>query len=230
MPFPPSAHTPEHQRSAGTKGFAAQKAAGYGWGGKHSTFDLGKHIRRIHDEGKHFGGIRGADPSEAGKKGGSQNLGVPKPMSGNLPSVAGQFRSFAQKIRHKTSDGWELIDAVYEVFQRARAAQADQLILESATWLADRGFGKPVQVGQLTDAEGNPVAFTLWSPATQEPIGDVITIQNGHVVEDEAQQVYLPPASSLETPKSYEPPPKDSYAEGVAKPWSKAEQEPKRGE
>lgn len=135
-----------------------------------------------------------------------------------------EFKSFAQKIRARTKDGWELVDAVYEVFCRARANQADALIIESATWLADRGFGKPVQVGQLLDAEGNAVAFTLWSPATQEPIGDVITIQDGKVVDDATGQPYSPPQAALEEPKPYEPPAKDGYADGVARAWSSSKE------
>lgn len=97
---------------------------------------------------------------------------MPAPISGNTITMQNSYKSFSKMIRGLTNDGWELVEAVHTLFQEAYAERNFDRTLNAATWLADRGFGKPVQVTALTDAEGNPVAFQLWQPMTHDAADD----------------------------------------------------------
>jgi hypothetical protein len=76
----------------------------------------------------------------------------PPGQSGN---PGGRPRGFATYIRARTEDGQTLVDYVLGVF--ADQTQDAKLRLEAATWLADRGFGKPIQTTELTGKDGAPL-------------------------------------------------------------------------
>lgn len=61
-------------------------------------------------------------------------------------------------IRHETQEGVELARRVLEVL---RIATKPTLILEAASWLADRGFGKPVQVEEHVGEGGGPITVRV---------------------------------------------------------------------
>ena|SRR3990167_11148028 len=71
-----------------------------------------------------------------------------KGQSGNpsgRPKSAGIFANF---IRENTDDGRELAKKVLELFRTTRHST---VMLDSASWLADRGFGKPAQQHDVSD-------------------------------------------------------------------------------
>ena len=49
---------------------------------------------------------------------------------------------FHSYIQERTADGSELTDFVLSVFRRENGASTKER-MDAATWLADRGFGKP---------------------------------------------------------------------------------------
>ena len=76
---------------------------------------------------------------------------------------------FHSYIQERTGDGTELTDFVLSVFRDENASNKERM--DAATWLADRGFGKPTVnagaqapgIGDLTivigdhDILGNPI-------------------------------------------------------------------------
>ena len=76
---------------------------------------------------------------------------------------------FHSYIQERTADGSELTDFVLSVFRDENASNKERM--DAATWLADRGFGKPIVnaaaqapcIGDFTivigdqDARGNPI-------------------------------------------------------------------------
>jgi hypothetical protein len=76
---------------------------------------------------------------------------------------------FHSYIQERTADGSELTDFVLSVFRDENASNKERM--DAATWLADRGFGKPTVnaaaqspgFGDFTitigdhDARGNPI-------------------------------------------------------------------------
>ena len=51
---------------------------------------------------------------------------------------------FREQIKQSTADGDELIEVVLGVLRDQTASNRERM--EAATWLADRGFGKPASV------------------------------------------------------------------------------------
>lgn len=137
--------------------------------------------------------------------------GMPKVTRGDNPSMESSYKSFAKMIRGITNNGWELVEAVHEIFQQSREAGKHDMTLNAATWLADRGFGKPVQVTALTDAEGNPVAFQLWQPMTHDAEDDS---QPPVIIDHLARPEF--DTSAPPTPVEKQP---DIYALGPARIW-----------
>ncbi len=62
-------------------------------------------------------------------------------VSGN---PGGRPKGFVRRIREETCDGAELVDFMLSVFRDER--EPTKTRVEAATWLADRGFGKPTQM------------------------------------------------------------------------------------
>jgi hypothetical protein len=73
-----------------------------------------------------------------------------KGQSGN---PGGRPKGLAKRIRAETRDGEELVEVMLGVLRDASAARKDRM--QAATWLADRGFGKPVQTisAEVDEAE-----------------------------------------------------------------------------
>ena len=51
---------------------------------------------------------------------------------------------FREQIKQSTADGNELVEVVLSVLRDQTASNRERM--EAATWLADRGFGKPAPV------------------------------------------------------------------------------------
>lgn len=80
---------------------------------------------------------------------------------GQSGNPGGRAKGLAAYIRKHTKDGAELAQFVLNVlrvegeFAGARLPLA--LRLDAATWLADRGFGRPVQAQEVSGPAGGPV-------------------------------------------------------------------------
>lgn len=76
-----------------------------------------------------------------------------KGQSGN---PGGQPKGLLRLIREETEDGAKLVNFMLAVFDGEHGAKlADRMA--AATWLADRGFGRPVQAMEVTGAGGAPL-------------------------------------------------------------------------
>ncbi len=90
-------------------------------------------------------------------------------LKGTSGNPAGRPMGFREQIKQSTADGNELVEVVLSVLRDQNASNRERM--EAATWLADRGFGKPAPVrdndapgiGDFTivigdhDARGNPL-------------------------------------------------------------------------
>ena len=90
-------------------------------------------------------------------------------LKGTSGNPGGRPLGFREQIKESTADGNELVEVVLGVLRDQTASNRERM--EAATWLADRGFGKPAPVrdddvpgiGDFTivigdhDARGNPI-------------------------------------------------------------------------
>ena len=90
-------------------------------------------------------------------------------LAGQSGNPGGRPVGFHSYIQERTRDGSELTDFVLSVFRNENAFNKERM--DAATWLADRGFGKPTVnagaqapgFGDFTivigdhDARGNPI-------------------------------------------------------------------------
>jgi len=77
-----------------------------------------------------------------------------KGQSGN---PAGRPKGIVRAIREQTCDGDDLVAFVVRVFRGEVEGVKLRDRLEAATWLADRGFGKPTQGVELAGKDGEPL-------------------------------------------------------------------------
>ena len=82
------------------------------------------------NRGQSASGTRARGPGRQFAKGQSGNPG-------------GRPKGFAAHIRDQTGDGHELVQFAVELLRNEQASL--KLRLESASWLADRAFGRPTQ-------------------------------------------------------------------------------------
>ena len=115
---------------------------------------------------------------------------------GRSGNPGGRPRGLVAKIRLETRDGEELADFVLSVFRNAKAKDQDRM--DAATWLADRGFGKPVQ--------------TIAAPSQRQTIfrqsdgRDILRSDGGPVGADSGQPADAgrAPRQGEEVPLAYE--------------------------
>ena len=75
------------------------------------------------------------------------------------------MRGLAAAIRAETRDGAELVEWMIRVFRGQEPGLRLTERLAAATWLADRGFGKPAQalaVGLVAEAEDEAQRSRFW--------------------------------------------------------------------
>ena len=84
-------------------------------------------------------------------------------LAGQSGNPGGRPAGFHNYIQKRTEDGSELTDFVLSVFRDENASNKERM--DAATWLADRGFGKPTVnsgsqapgIGDFTITIGEPV-------------------------------------------------------------------------
>ncbi|MQF64325.1 hypothetical protein FIM03_03480, partial [SAR202 cluster bacterium AD-802-L14_MRT_200m] len=62
-------------------------------------------------------------------------------IAGQSGNPGGRPVGFREQIKQSTADGSELVEVVLSVLRDENASNRERM--EAATWLADRGFGKP---------------------------------------------------------------------------------------
>ena len=83
-------------------------------------------------------------------------------LAGQSGNPGGRPVAFHNYIQQRTADGSELTDFVLSVFRDENASNKERM--DAATWLADRGFGKPTVnsgsqapgIGDFTITIGEP--------------------------------------------------------------------------
>ena len=85
--------------------------------------------------------------------------------NGRSGNPGGRPKGLARRIREQTDDGADLVVYMVEVFRDETASRRDRM--QAATWLADRGFGKPVQTLRA-EPEGESRQLELESMPTAE--------------------------------------------------------------
>jgi len=76
-----------------------------------------------------------------------------KGQSGNPKGRSPGFKGMAKYIRSQTNDGEELADFALMVFRNADKTYTHVHQWDALKWLADRGFGKPVQAIDLNTVD-----------------------------------------------------------------------------
>jgi hypothetical protein len=74
---------------------------------------------------------------------------------GQSGNPGGRAKGLTLKIKQATNDGQDLVDYFVGLFYDEK--QPERVRTMAANWLADRGYGKPVQTTELTGADGGPV-------------------------------------------------------------------------
>jgi hypothetical protein len=69
-------------------------------------------------------------------------------------------------VKKKTKDGVELVDRVLEIF---RSSGDDEIVIKAATWLADRGWGKPAQSVEVGGKDGGDIIVKIVLQGSGQP-------------------------------------------------------------
>ena len=103
-------------------------------------------------------------------------------LAGQSGNPGGRPVGFHNYIQERTSDGSDLTDFVLSVFRDENVSNKERM--DAATWLADRGFGKPTVnaaaqapgFGEFTikisdhDIMGNPINPKSLPPESSRPL------------------------------------------------------------
>jgi hypothetical protein len=79
-------------------------------------------------------------------------------VRGQSGNPGGRPRGFGSLIREETRDGAELVEFMLDVARGTRRAKLETR-MSAVSWLADRGFGRPIQTTELTGKDGQD--FTI---------------------------------------------------------------------
>lgn len=99
---------------------------------------------------------------------------------GNNANPGGRPKGLSQFLRGQTKDGEELARWYLAIWRGegefAGARLPLNIRMEAAEWIANRGFGKPVQATEISGPEGGPLLITPWTervmPRLPENEGD----------------------------------------------------------
>src|SRR5688500_8397204 len=116
------------------------------------------------DTSKRRRGGAKASPQNRAKTGGTPPEAT-RFKPGQSGNPGGRPKGLGLFIRAQTNDGEELAALMLDVMRGAGKFDGARvplpLRIEAATWLADRGFGKPVQATTLQGDETAPLRFSI---------------------------------------------------------------------
>lgn len=69
-------------------------------------------------------------------------------------------------VKKKTKDGTVLVDRVFEIFENS---DDDEVVIKAATWLADRGWGKPAQAVEVGGKDGGDIIVRIEQQGSGQP-------------------------------------------------------------
>ena len=88
-------------------------------------------------------------------------------LKGTSGNPAGRPLGFREQIKQSTADGNELVEVVLAVLRDQNASNRERM--EAATWLVDRGFGKPTVDIALESPEDRWFTIEIGDPPAMRP-------------------------------------------------------------
>ncbi|MCS5661071.1 MAG: DUF5681 domain-containing protein, partial [Dehalococcoidia bacterium] len=88
-------------------------------------------------------------------------------LKGTSGNPAGRPLGFRAYIKESTAEGNELVDVVLAVLRDQNASNRERM--EAATWLADRGFGRPTVDIALEPPEDRWFTIDIGDPPAMRP-------------------------------------------------------------
>ena len=89
-------------------------------------------------------------------------------MAGQNGNPSGRPKGFRAYIKESTDEGSELIEFVLSVFRGEHGEDTRQR-MDAATWLADRGFGRPTVDIALDPPEDRWFTIDIGDPPAMRP-------------------------------------------------------------